>query len=77
MNIAWNEDYLQQKMTSATTDQIFPKFELDFKEPNKISIVLEMKTTFNGRRPQNIKSGISSQQPQIRSYSDFNLSLRD
>ena len=34
-----------------------------------------MKTTSNGRRPQNIKSGIS-QQPLIGSYSNFKLSLR-
>ena len=34
-----------------------------------------MKTTFNGRRPQNIKSGIS-QQSLIGSYSNFKLRLR-
>ena len=34
-----------------------------------------MKTTSNGRRPTNIKSGIS-QQPRIRSYSNFKLQLK-
>ena len=34
-----------------------------------------MKTTSNGRRPQNIKSGIS-QQPLIGSYSNVKLRLR-
>ena len=34
-----------------------------------------MKTTYNGRRPQNIKSGISQQQP-IGYYSNFKLKLR-
>jgi hypothetical protein len=33
-----------------------------------------MKTTYNGRRPQNIKSGIS-QQPLIGSYLNVNLKL--
>ena len=36
---------------------------------------LQWKTTSNGRRPQNIKSGIS-QQPLIGSYSNFKLRLR-
>jgi hypothetical protein len=35
--------------------------KLDFREPNRNSILLEIKTTFNGKRPQNIKSGISQQ----------------
>jgi hypothetical protein len=38
-------------------------------------IIVEMKTTSNGRRPQNIKSWIS-QQPLIRSSSNFKLMLR-
>jgi hypothetical protein len=33
-----------------------------------------MKTTSNGRRPQNIKTGIS-QQPLIGPYSNFELNL--
>ena len=37
--------------------------------------MLDMKTTSNGRRPQNIKSWIS-QQPLIRSSSNFKLKLR-
>ena len=37
--------------------------------------IFKMKTTSNGRRPQNIKSGIS-QQPLIGSYSNFKLKLR-
>ena len=37
--------------------------------------MLEMKTTSNGRRPQNIKSWIS-QQPLIGSSSNFKLKLR-
>ena len=37
--------------------------------------ILKMKTTSNGRRPQNIKRGIS-QQPCIWSYSNFKLKIR-
>ena len=37
--------------------------------------MLEMKTTSNGRRPQNIKSWIS-QQPLIGSFSNLKLTLR-
>jgi hypothetical protein len=37
--------------------------------------MIHMKTTTNGRRPQNIKSWIS-QQPMIRSSSNFKLKLR-
>ena len=36
---------------------------------------LKIKTTSNGRRPQNIKSGIS-QQPLIGSHSNFKLKLK-
>jgi hypothetical protein len=37
--------------------------------------MLKMKKTSTGRRPQNIKSGIS-QQPPVRSYSNLTLKLR-
>ena len=78
--IAWYEDYLQWNINSGISQQPLIRsssnFKLDFKEPNKYSISLQMKTTFNGRRTQNNKSGISQQQI-IRSYSDFNLILCD
>jgi hypothetical protein len=47
---------------------------LSSEDQTKIKM-LEMKTTSNGRRPQNIKSGIS-QQPLIGSSSNFKLKLR-
>ena len=37
---------------------------------------LQWKMTTNGRRPQNMKSGID-QQPLVGSYSNFKLKLRD
>ena len=49
-------------------------FEFKLRGPNQNGILLEIKTTSNGRRPQNIKSGIS-QQPLIGSYSNFQLKL--
>jgi hypothetical protein len=53
--------------------------ELKLREPNHDGIKLEckkyqMKTTSNGRRPQNIKSRIS-QQPLVGSYSNLKLML--
>ena len=47
-------------------------FKLKLRRPNQNSIMLKMKTTFNGRRPQNIKSGIF-QQPLIISSLYFKL----
>ena len=44
----------QQQLIRSSTN-----FKLKLREPNQNKIWLEMKTTFNGRRHQNIKSGIS------------------
>jgi hypothetical protein len=56
---------LPQISNSDKGDQTQIKFGLNF----------EMKTTSDGRRPQNIKSGIF-QQPLIGSSSNFKLKLR-
>ena len=57
---------------SATTDRIFPNIKLKLKEPNRNWKLPIMKTTYTGRWPQNIKTGIS-QQPLIGSSSNFKL----
>jgi hypothetical protein len=41
-----------------------PNFKLRLRQPKQSVRILQMKTTYYGRRPQNIKSGIS-QQPLI------------
>ena len=58
---------------SATTHRIFLSFKLRLRGKPKLKI-LEMKTTSNGRWPQNIKSRIP-RQPFIRSCSKFKLKL--
>jgi hypothetical protein len=69
----------------------YSNFEPKLRGPNQNWKLLEMKMTSNGRQPQNIKSWISqfrtylqplkeswiSQQPMIRSYSNFKLKLGD
>ena len=53
----------------------YSNFKLRLRQPKQSVQILQMKTTSHGRRPQNIKSGIS-QQPLIGSYSNFKLKLR-
>ena len=60
---------------SATTNWIILNFKLKLRRPNNILQILKMKSSSNGRWPQNIKSGIS-QQLLIGSYSNFKLQLR-
>ena len=58
---------------SATTHRIFLSFKLRLRGKPKLKI-LEMKTTSNGRWPQNIKNCIS-QQPLFGYSSNFKLKL--
>ena len=58
---------------SANTVMIFPKYlKHQLRWLNQILQMLQLKTTFDGRRPQNIKTGIS-EQPLTRSYKNFKL----
>ena len=72
------EDDLQLKATyniwNGITNEPF-KLKLRWPKQNYKKL-LQMITTSNGRRPQNIKSGIT-QQPLIGSHSDFKLKLKD
>ena len=52
----------------------YSTFKIKLIWPNHILSILEMKTTSNGRRAQNIQSRIS-QQPLIGAYSNFKLKL--
>jgi hypothetical protein len=51
-------------------------FNLSLGDQTEIKKMVAMKTTSNGRRPQNIKRKIS-QQPLNRSSSNFKLKLRE
>ena len=76
------EDNLQWKRPQNIISGIYPllieshsNFKPKHRLPNYILQIFTLKTTYNGRRPQNIKSGISQQQL-IGSYSNFKHKLK-
>ena len=70
---AWKEDNPKILKVEYLSNH-WPDLSQSLGDQTKIKM-LETKTTSNGRRPQNIKSGIS-QQPLIGSFSNLKLKLR-
>ena len=69
-----SENLLQNKTHILTYQHTAPSFDKDAEGINPKLNIAQRLDDFNGRQPQNIKSGIS-QQPLVRSVSNSKLKL--